>query len=308
MPLKLKWPYKYKLLKVASDGKFGRLEDFDFYWKNGKKIPLKHQGSDYRLPCGIPFYSPVKGKVDILEKRDYGYGYFVRIKFGIYHIGFAHNSRLDIRLGQTIKVGQLLGLTGSTGRGASCHSHVELRVHGKVVNPETMIQWIEKADMYAEKSKKYSDGKSRSAKSWFNAFVTEFKRKITARNKSTQVTSQLTTIKGQLKTLQIDYKRTLATMNDQSILLSDTREEVRILKEKLKDSSEGTQKREEVKSMEIFSKIPGKGSRTILSLLLLALVTIAKINGVGEDALSPELVDSVQAVLAVLTGIFYRLK
>ena len=60
--------------------------------------------------------------------------------------------------------------------------------------------------------------------------------------------------------------------------------------------------------LEIFNKVPGKGSRTVLALLLLVLVTIAKIAGLGEDSLSPELVESVQVVLAGLTGIFFRLK
>ena len=60
--------------------------------------------------------------------------------------------------------------------------------------------------------------------------------------------------------------------------------------------------------MKIFNKVPFKGSRTVLSLLLLGLVTIARIGGVGVDSLSPELVESVQVILGVLAGIFYRLK
>ena len=60
--------------------------------------------------------------------------------------------------------------------------------------------------------------------------------------------------------------------------------------------------------MEVFNKVPGKGSRTILSILLLVLVTIANNFGVGVDSLSAEFVSSVQVVLAGFAGIFYKLK
>ena len=143
MALNLKWPFEYKLLKVASDGKFGRKGKYDWYYPNGVKTRLPHQGSDFRIPCGIPFKSPVAGRVDILEENNFGYGYYVRIKFGNKHIGFAHNSRLDVRIGQIVKVGQQLGLTGSTGAGTGCHAHIELRINGKVVNPESVVKWKE---------------------------------------------------------------------------------------------------------------------------------------------------------------------
>ena len=60
--------------------------------------------------------------------------------------------------------------------------------------------------------------------------------------------------------------------------------------------------------MTVFNKVPGKGSRTILAILLLVLVTVANKAGVGIDTLNPELVGSVQVLLAGLIGIFYRLK
>ena len=60
--------------------------------------------------------------------------------------------------------------------------------------------------------------------------------------------------------------------------------------------------------MDVFNKVPGKGSRTVLAVLLLVLVTIGNLAGIGGDSLSPELVESVQVVLAGLAGIFYRLK
>ena len=60
--------------------------------------------------------------------------------------------------------------------------------------------------------------------------------------------------------------------------------------------------------MNAFNKVPGKGNRTVLAILLLVLVTVANIAGVGVGTLSPELVESVQVLLAGLAGIFYRLK
>lgn len=58
----------------------------------------------------------------------------------------------------------------------------------------------------------------------------------------------------------------------------------------------------------MFKSIPGKGGRTILALVLLVLVTLADKAGLGSDSLSPELVESVQVILAGFVGVFYRLR
>lgn len=153
----LGWPYKHKRVGVASDGKFGRLGPFDYYWSNGKKIKLPHTGSDYRIGCNVPNYSPLDGRVYEVVNGTTGYGKYVRIalKNG-YKVAFAHLNRIDVKKGE-IKEGQRIGLVGNTGTGTGCHSHLELRnPSNRLVNPETIIKWrvLKESRVYLTKNQK----------------------------------------------------------------------------------------------------------------------------------------------------------
>ena len=145
MALKLKWPFEYKIIPVASDGKFGRNGSFD------KQAGFPHQGSDYKIPCNVKWEWPLSGTIDLFEKHTFGYGYYVRIKAtNGYYLGFAHNNEIAGYKGKKVKAGDYGGKVGNTGLGAGCHSHIELRnPQGLVIDPEKNIQWI-KADAMAD--------------------------------------------------------------------------------------------------------------------------------------------------------------
>jgi len=65
-----------------------------------------------------------------------GYGKLVRIDHGGgLQTCYAHMSRTDVLPGQEIRRGDIVGLSGSSGRATAPHVHYEIRIGGTPVNP-----------------------------------------------------------------------------------------------------------------------------------------------------------------------------
>jgi murein DD-endopeptidase MepM/ murein hydrolase activator NlpD len=99
-----------------------------------------HSGVDFAAPRGTPIYSTADGVV-ISAKRESGYGYIVRIQhdFGFKTI-YAHQSKLLVKAGQRVSLGDHIGNMGSTGRSTGVHLHYEVHLNGRKVNPMSYME------------------------------------------------------------------------------------------------------------------------------------------------------------------------
>jgi murein DD-endopeptidase MepM/ murein hydrolase activator NlpD len=94
-----------------------------------------HAGTDFLSPAGTPVRAPAGGHVS--AARDlYFTGNTVVIDHGLGVFSMlAHLSRIDVREGQTIAAGDVLGLVGATGRVTGPHLHWALRIGRARVDP-----------------------------------------------------------------------------------------------------------------------------------------------------------------------------
>lgn len=97
----------------------------------------RHEGIDFVAPTGTPVLASAPGRVT--EARYWGpYGLMVEVEHAWgFSTRYAHLSRLSVRPGDEVAVGQQVGLLGNTGRSTGPHLHYEVRFRGRAINPVT---------------------------------------------------------------------------------------------------------------------------------------------------------------------------
>lgn len=94
-----------------------------------------HPGIDFRAATGAPIKSAGAGKVLVASEVN-GYGNMVEIDHGQgVTTRYGHMSRLNVKPGQLVTEGQVIGFAGSTGRSTGPHLHYEIRRNGTPINP-----------------------------------------------------------------------------------------------------------------------------------------------------------------------------
>ncbi|MCT4552614.1 MAG: peptidoglycan DD-metalloendopeptidase family protein [Alphaproteobacteria bacterium] len=118
------------LKRMSISSKFGVRNDPFNEVKKGM-----HKGIDYRGKIGDPIYSTGSGKV--LKARDrHGYGLSVEIDYGLGFVGiFAHLNKINVKEGDFVEVGDVIGELGNTGRSTGPHLHYELKYKNRAFNP-----------------------------------------------------------------------------------------------------------------------------------------------------------------------------
>lgn len=98
-----------------------------------------HQGVDISAPTGRPVRSSADGVVVRAGNMGaLGQAVFVAHGFGL-TTRYGHLSKIEVRPGQRVKRGDLVGLVGNTGRSTGSHLHYEVRQDGEPVNPLAYI-------------------------------------------------------------------------------------------------------------------------------------------------------------------------
>ena len=105
-----------------------------------RKSPTKgassyHKGIDWATPKGTPVYASCGGTVSRAGWGS-GYGYVVYIDHEDgRQTRYGHLSKVQVKVGQTVKQGEQIALSGSTGVSTGPHLHFEILINGKQVNP-----------------------------------------------------------------------------------------------------------------------------------------------------------------------------
>lgn len=98
-----------------------------------------HSGVDYGAPTGSPIVAPAAGRVALVGYLSNGFelhGNTVGIDHGQgVTTLYLHMSRIDVREGELVQPGQVIGAVGSTGISTGPHLHWGVYVHGKSVDP-----------------------------------------------------------------------------------------------------------------------------------------------------------------------------
>lgn len=100
------------------------------------KIRKFHEGMDFTAPTGTDIYATGDGVVEEVESSLRGYGNKVIINHGYgYRTLYGHMNAFNVKQGQKVKRGDVIGFVGSTGLSTSPHLHYEISINGKKVNP-----------------------------------------------------------------------------------------------------------------------------------------------------------------------------
>ena len=99
-----------------------------------------HGGMDLAVPTGTPIRAALGGTVLVSKYNAGGYGYYVMIDHGNgLATLYGHCSKLLAKVGQTVEAGDIIALSGSTGRSTGPHLHLEVRVNGERANPRAYL-------------------------------------------------------------------------------------------------------------------------------------------------------------------------
>ncbi len=100
------------------------------------KIRKKHYGMDFTAKKGTPVYATGNGVVKRADNSSAGYGNHIRIDHGFGYVSlYAHLSKYNVRRGQKVKRGDIIGYVGNTGRSIGPHLHYEIFKDNQKINP-----------------------------------------------------------------------------------------------------------------------------------------------------------------------------
>lgn len=101
----------------------------------GRRNGRRHTGVDIKTKPNDEIHAAFDGLV-VMSQKYYAYGNIVRIRHaGGLETYYSHNSKNLVKKGDIVKAGQVIALTGRTGRATTEHLHFECRVNGQAFDP-----------------------------------------------------------------------------------------------------------------------------------------------------------------------------
>ena len=118
------------LEKIRITSEFGLRQD-PFTGKNSI-----HNGVDFACKEGTSVFSCKRGTVEYIKFNDETFGNYIIIRHTNQMTSvYAHLSKIFIKQGENVSLGQKIALSGKTGRVTGPHLHFEIRLDGKASNP-----------------------------------------------------------------------------------------------------------------------------------------------------------------------------
>ncbi len=123
-------PISNKSLKSTASG-------WGFRYHPIYKIKQFHYGMDFTAPIGTKIYATGDGVVKDVQSIGGGYGSWIMIDHGFdYQTLYAHLSGFNVKVGEQVKRGHVIGYVGNSGTSTGPHVHYEVHKNGQPVNPQ----------------------------------------------------------------------------------------------------------------------------------------------------------------------------
>ncbi len=114
-----------------------------------------HFGMDFSAPRGTPIYATGDGVVSRADNNATGYGNHIVLDHGYgYESLYGHLYKYNVRSGQKVQRGDIIGFVGSTGRSEAPHCHYEVSKDGERINPINFYYGSLTAEEFEEMLKK----------------------------------------------------------------------------------------------------------------------------------------------------------
>lgn len=98
-----------------------------------------HKGLDISGPLGSPVKAMAEGTVEFAGRRG-GFGNCIMLKHANgFETLYGHLSKILVTVGAQVKIGQMIGNIGSTGRSTGPHLHYEIHKNGQQINPQSFL-------------------------------------------------------------------------------------------------------------------------------------------------------------------------
>lgn len=99
-----------------------------------------HTGVDIANVLNTPVASATDGKVVSAEPMHKYYGNNIEIEKDGVIFKYAHLNQINVKEGDIVSQGDIIGLMGSTGASTGSHLHFEIKINGRTVDPELLLK------------------------------------------------------------------------------------------------------------------------------------------------------------------------
>jgi murein DD-endopeptidase MepM/ murein hydrolase activator NlpD len=112
------------------------------YTRHTGKYSIAHKGTDFKAPEGTVVYAMNRGIVRIVKKSKI-YGNMVVIDHGLGLMTFyMHLSKSQVKVGQIVEQGKIIGLSGQTGYSLGPHLHLTVRLNNTSIDPVKFMDFF----------------------------------------------------------------------------------------------------------------------------------------------------------------------